>query len=81
MTKNLEKEREIYQNLKNSRAVRRFKDKFIVSAPKLAYAIKKAGYTDNAVVEEIIQRMIDKQYIRKSKVEHSGQYIILKWVK
>lgn len=79
------KEQEIYKNMKKRGRLYKFKGKYGIRYSALYCAIKEAGYTDEQI-NTIIQRMIDKGYLRKSKdawgreCEGLGfNFIIEKW--
>ena len=75
------KEQEIYRNMKKKGRIYKAYGKWGIGYASLYVSIKEAGYEDDAV-NQIIQGMKNKEYIResKSRTNKGLKYIIEKWV-
>jgi predicted transcriptional regulator len=78
------KEQEIYKNMKMNHRIWKSHGKYGINFENLYCAIRDAGYDDYNTICTIIDRMVDKGYIRMSRsigrAKNTGKYIIEKWV-
>ena len=78
------KEQEIYKNMRKRGRIYKFNGKYGINTAQLFGAIQEAGYADRNTVYQIIDKMEEKGYIRKSLMPNGkpkmGRYIIQKWV-